>query len=90
MQGRSQSNPNWRVPEDGGWELKSGQSFSVKVPKDYYAGRIWGRTNCNYNSGQFRCETGDCGPWVKCANDGVQRGGKFDLRINFKYFFLIK
>ncbi|CAF1142641.1 unnamed protein product [Brachionus calyciflorus] len=76
MQGRVYSNANWMLPNNGGWELKSGQTKSVSVPKDFYAGRLWGRTNCYYNNGQFRCETGDCGPWVECANGSIQRGGQ--------------
>ena len=27
-------------------------------------------------NGRFRCETGDCGPWVDCSNGGVARGGE--------------
>lgn len=70
MQGRSKSQPGWRLPNDGGWELRSGQSSTVTVPHDFYAGRFWPRTGCKNVNGQFRCDTGDCGPWVKCAHDG--------------------
>ncbi len=27
-------------------------------------------------NGRFKCETGDCGPWVDCSNGGVARGGE--------------
>jgi hypothetical protein len=76
MLGRSKSNPSWKLPFNGGWELKSGQKVSINVPKDFEAGRFWGRTNCNSNSGQFRCDTGNCGPWVQCSFDGIKRGGE--------------
>ena len=79
MQGRIRSNSNWGLPNNGGWELRSGQSRSVNVPKDFYAGRFWGRTSCKIINGVFQCETGDCGPWVECATGGVQRGGIFTM-----------
>lgn len=76
IQGRSYSNPNWELPNKGGWELAPGQSSTVEIPADFYAGRFWARTNCKTaTNGQFFCESGDCGPWVQCAWDGVQRGG---------------
>jgi hypothetical protein len=56
--------------------MDSNQQETITVPKDFVAGRFWARTGCNTNGGQFRCETGDCGPWVDCANGGVQRGGQ--------------
>lgn len=74
--GRSRSNKNWLPPRNGGWELKSGQTVTVEVPKDYSSGRIWARTGCNWKSGRFSCETGDCGPWIDCSNGGVQRSGQ--------------
>lgn len=75
IQGRSLSNPGWTLPNKGGWELPAGQSSTVQIPTDFTAGRFWARTNCKTVNGQFVCETGDCGPWVQCAYDGVQRGG---------------
>ncbi len=74
-QGRSLSNPGWVLPNKGGWELGAGQTSTVQIPADLSAGRFWARTNCKTVNGQFVCETGDCGPWVQCAWDGVQRGG---------------
>ena len=66
-QGQSLSNPNWKLPYNGGWELPAGQTTNFGVPKDFSASRFWGRSNCAYVNGNFKCETGDCGPWLQCA-----------------------
>lgn len=68
MYGRSKSNPNYKPPNGGGWELRQWQSVYIDVPNDLVAGRWWGRTGCSWNNGRFHCETGDCGPWVDCGN----------------------
>lgn len=81
MQGISKSNGGWRLPFNGGWELESGQTQEIFVPYDFTAGRFWPRTNCKTVNGQFRCETGDCGPWVQCAHDGIQRGGQTPVSL---------
>jgi len=74
--GRSKSRPNF-IPNHGGWELPAGAENSVDVPYDFYAGRFWARTGCTGSPAKrtFRCETGDCGPWIQCAGDNVHRGG---------------
>ena len=51
------------------------QIVNFSLPIDFYAGRIWGRSNCTTINGTFTCETGDCG-FEQCAFDGVQRGGE--------------
>ncbi|RUS19945.1 thaumatin [Endogone sp. FLAS-F59071] len=56
-----------------GFELAAGASTSVSVPDPFIAGRFWGRTGCNWNSGQFVCDTGDCGS--SANNFGVQCQG---------------
>ncbi len=73
FQGKSKSNPNYRVPFKGGWLQNPGQKRSFNVPSDLFASRIWARTNCATTNGRFRCETGDCGPWVECAHDGKSK-----------------
>ncbi len=50
--------------------------MTVQVPSDLFGSRVWGRTACKGSGNSFRCETGDCGPWEKCAGDGTQRGGR--------------
>lgn len=65
--GKSLSDPNWGLPLNGGWQLDSGETTTFTVPQDLYASRVWARTNCDWSSGQFRCDTGSCGPDVACA-----------------------
>jgi hypothetical protein len=55
------------LPYNGGWELAAGQTTNFGVPKDFSASRFWGRSNCAYVNGNFKCDNGDCGPWVQCA-----------------------
>ena len=58
-------------PSSQGFELMSGQNKSQMVSSDWQ-GRIWGRTNCTFNSqgralsGGSACGTGDCGGTVNC------------------------
>ena len=65
-------------PASNGFKLSSGQSNNQTVSADWQ-GRVWGRTNCTFNSdgtgpataggnngnGQA-CLTGDCGGTVEC------------------------
>lgn len=50
-------NPGHGQPDGGGFALDSRQSHVLNVASNW-AGRIWGRTNCN---GVGHCQTGDCG-----------------------------
>ncbi len=61
-------------PSKGGFELTSGSSESQTVSADWQ-GRVWGRTNCSFNTagtgtasngGGPACTTGDCGSIVDC------------------------
>lgn len=52
-----QGNPGHQNFANGGFALGSYQSRTFSVPQNW-AGRIWGRTNCD---GRGKCETGDCG-----------------------------
>lgn len=61
-------------PEIQGFELKSGEGRNLTVSADWQ-GRVWGRTNCSFNSdgtgpasGTFgrACKTGDCYGVVDC------------------------
>jgi len=52
------------IPKSGGWRMNPGQSERIDVPYKWTAGRVWGRTNCNEQTG--RCETGDCGRGIQC------------------------
>lgn len=66
------------APSAGGFELQSGQAQNFTVGADWQ-GRVWGRTNCSFNSdgtgpsnngglngGGVACGTGDCGGIVDC------------------------
>lgn len=58
-------------PSSQGFELSPGQNKSQTVSADWQ-GRVWGRTNCTFNSagtaqgGGSACGTGDCGGTVNC------------------------
>lgn len=58
-------------PGSGGFELTPGSSKNQTVSPDWQ-GRVWGRTNCTFNSngqaqnGAVACQTGDCGGGVNC------------------------
>lgn len=60
------NNPGKQLPENGGFQLNSHQTHTLQV-SDNWAGRVWGRTNCN---AQGHCETGDCGNRIQCAGAG--------------------
>jgi hypothetical protein len=52
------------IPNGGGFELMPGSSTTISLPANW-SGRIWARTNCNFNGGGG-CETGDCGGALAC------------------------
>ena len=67
------------APSTSGFELSSGQQRNLTVSADWQ-GRVWGRTNCTFNSdgtgaatnggyngGGAACSTGDCGGVVNCV-----------------------
>jgi len=51
-----------------GWEQASGATVTFTVPYDWTAGRIWGRTECNFsvNPGPNSCATGGCNGGFLC------------------------
>lgn len=55
-----------------GFALQPGESNSIYVPISW-SGRLWGRTNCQYDStGKFTCVTGDCGSGTpECSGGGA-------------------
>ena len=69
-------------PSLGGFRLGTGESRELTVGADWQ-GRVWGRTNCSFNSagtgpgndgglngGGKACRTGDCGGIVNCRATG--------------------
>ena len=77
------------APSTTGFELQTGQTRSLTVGADWQ-GRVWGRTNCSFNSAGTgpsntggnngagsACGTGDCGGIVNCIGTvGFIRMGK--------------
>ncbi|KAK0188766.1 thaumatin [Armillaria mellea] len=51
-----------------GWEAAAGSTVSFSVPDDWKAGRIWGRTDCDFstNPGPTSCATGGCNGGLEC------------------------
>ncbi|KAJ7281112.1 thaumatin-like protein [Mycena rebaudengoi] len=51
-----------------GWEAAPGSSVSFNVPDNWNAGRIWGRTGCDFstNPGPNSCATGGCNGGLLC------------------------
>ena len=64
---------NYNCPLNGGYQLNSRQSQTFEVTSDWFNARIWPRTGCDTMNGQFKCETGDCGPFVECSSENVPR-----------------
>lgn len=62
-------------PQNTGFQLSSGSNQTFSVSSDWQ-GRVWGRTNCSFNSqGQSSgngqaCSTGDCGSVLACKSAG--------------------
>ncbi|KAJ4950182.1 hypothetical protein NE237_027014 [Protea cynaroides] len=66
----------------GGQKLDSGQSWSIEVASGTTGGRIWGRTNCNFDgNGQGSCETGDCGK-LQCNGYGTPPNTLAEFALN--------
>ncbi|KZV64998.1 thaumatin-like protein [Peniophora sp. CONT] len=52
-----------------GWEAPPSSSVSFSVPDNWASGRIWGRSECNFNatdSGPNSCLTGGCNGGLEC------------------------
>ncbi|GAM90820.1 hypothetical protein ANO11243_088650 [Dothideomycetidae sp. 11243] len=62
-------------PGSQGFQLTPGSNKQQTVSSDWQ-GRVWGRTNCTFNSqgtslgGGAACTTGDCGGTVNCVATG--------------------
>ncbi|KAL1753426.1 thaumatin [Schizophyllum commune] len=55
-----------------GWEAAAGSTEQFEVPDNWTAGRIWGRTGCDFSSTQDQtsCATGGCNGGLECATEG--------------------
>lgn len=58
-------------PDNTGFRLSNGDTYNLTVSENWQ-GRVWGRTNCSFNSqgsangGQSACTTGDCNGALQC------------------------
>ncbi|CAK7340501.1 unnamed protein product [Dovyalis caffra] len=67
----------------GGRRLDSGQTWMLDVPAGTSTGRIWGRTNCNFDSsGSGSCQTGDCTGGLVCQCWGVPPNTLAEYALN--------
>ncbi|XP_060871045.1 uncharacterized protein LOC132945350 [Metopolophium dirhodum] len=57
-----QGNTGQQHLENGGFSVSAYKTHFILSPRTW-AGRIWGRTNCD---SQGKCETGDCGNKIQC------------------------
>ncbi|KAI9197024.1 hypothetical protein LWI28_029149 [Acer negundo] len=65
-----QPNVGHPVLEKGGFALNSLTHRSFPAPTQHWSGRIWARTGCTYDRGNFYCTTGDCGHRLECNGNG--------------------
>ncbi|XP_054814036.1 thaumatin-like protein [Prosopis cineraria] len=71
------------LPAGGGRRLNSGQTWSLNVPAGTTSGRIWGRTNCNFDkSGRGSCRTGGCGGVLQCKLSGAKPTTLAEFSLN--------
>ncbi|XP_047338510.1 thaumatin-like protein [Impatiens glandulifera] len=55
----------------GGQQLGQGQTWTINPAAGTTGGRVWGRTNCNFDgSGRGSCQTGDCNGLLQCQGYG--------------------
>lgn len=84
--GQTVDSPGKVSERDGGFELTPGASKVIAVPNDWIAGRVFGRTGCNYNNGVLSCAVGDCGG-LSCS----QHTGVPDVTLaEFSYSDMVK
>lgn len=62
----------WAAANPGGGQmLPTGHTWTLDVTASTHSGRIWGRTNCTFNTnGTGSCQTGDCGGLLRCTAYG--------------------
>lgn len=66
------SNAGWPLLANGGFELVSGESTTLKAPAGW-SGRFWGRAGCSFStSGEGTCASGDCGRKIQCNGAGAE------------------
>ncbi|KAI9110592.1 hypothetical protein K1719_018458 [Acacia pycnantha] len=67
----------------GGQQLNPGETWTLNVAAGTTGGRIWGRTNCNFDgSGHGQCQTGDCGGLLECQAYGTPPDTLAEFSLN--------
>ncbi|XP_038905374.1 protein P21-like [Benincasa hispida] len=68
----------------GGRRLDSRQTWFLNLrPTGTTTGRIWGRTNCKFDSSERgSCETGDCGGVLRCQTNGSPPNTVAEFALN--------
>ena len=67
-----------------GWEHPSGTTVTFTVPYNWTAGRLWGRSSCEFsaNPGPNSCTTGGCNGGLLCdPNTGMVRATRNQSQI---------
>jgi hypothetical protein len=62
-------NAGGSIPDQAtGWEASPGSEVSFAVGDNWKAGRIWGRTECDFSGsdGKTACVTGSCNGGLEC------------------------
>ncbi|XP_023551330.1 protein P21-like [Cucurbita pepo subsp. pepo] len=67
----------------GGRRLNRNEVWTFWVNPGTAAARIWARTNCNFDqSGNGRCQTGDCGGRLQCQGYGAPPNTLAEYALN--------
>ncbi|KAA3460154.1 protein P21-like [Gossypium australe] len=67
----------------GGRQLDHGQVWDLNVSSGVGGARIWARTGCEFNeSGQGKCQTGDCGGLLQCQGYGLPPNTLAEYTLN--------
>jgi hypothetical protein len=86
------STQSGKGPSENGFKLEPGETKNQTVSEDWQ-GRVWGRTNCTFNSdgtgpkdgGYKACASGDCNGILNCRV-GVSREKRCH-RLTLTYFW---
>lgn len=71
------------VAAQGGWQLDAGQSSTFNVPDDWTAGRIWGRTSCDFSKQDTQsCATASCIGGLHCTQPGIPPATLAEFTLN--------
>ncbi|KAL7188824.1 hypothetical protein ACSBR1_038641 [Camellia fascicularis] len=67
----------------GGRRLDYGQAWEINPPPGTTQARTWGRTNCTFDeSGQGKCQTGDCNGLLQCQSYGAPPNTLAEYTLN--------